>query len=45
MAMGVVSPYAEQRSQGRMERGAKGMADMRAPMPRPSKDWWKTRTT
>ena len=45
MEMGVVRPYAAQRSQGSADLGAKGIADMRAPMPRPSKDWWNTRTT
>ena len=37
IAMGVVKPYAEQRIQGSHDLGAKGIADMRAPIPRPSK--------
>ncbi len=45
IAIGVVRPYPEQRNHGSQERRlGNGMADMRAPIPRPSNDWWKTRT-
>ena len=40
MAIGVVSPYAVQKYQGRLlKRLGNGIADRRAPIPRPSKDW------
>lgn len=46
IAIGVVRPYVAQRKYGiQLRRLGNGMADRRAPIPRPSNDWWKTMTT